>query len=50
MSKINFTIQKDKAEIMFGAVDENFHRRGFKPSVRMGSIKETLAAACIFES
>ena len=49
-SKIEFTVVKNWGEIMIGAVDPYFHQRGYKPFVRMGSLKETLTAACILEA
>ena len=35
---------------MIGTSHEELHKHGYKPFVRWGTLKETLAAACILES
>ena len=50
LSKVQINIVKDKAEILLGTSNEELHKHGYKPFVRWGVLKETLAAACILES
>lgn len=41
---------KDRAEILLSTSYQDLHKHGYKPYMRWGVLKETLAAACILES
>ena len=49
MSKITINIIKDRGEVLMSTTQEDLHKHGYKPFVRWGLLKETLAAACILE-
>lgn len=43
-------IVKDRAEVFVSTSFSDLHKHGYKPYMRWGVLKETLAAACILES